>query len=192
MLFNSPSSRRAPPRLRPSIRASRRLPRPSPPKRTSQTAGSPIGKILAWCRRLARRTHPLRHHQGRNPPLRPLRRRSIAHPPRRRSHAPPRHPLSAPRRRLVRPRGVAIGFHPASRVTPSLSRKSPLRSGHCALPIILLAIIQMGGGMNTAPSFSCSSEPVVHLFNVIAGALAIPATCAMSPASSASISASAG
>ena len=74
------------------------------------------------------------------------------------------------------PAGVAIGFHPRlARYAQPLAQIAASVPATALFPIILLAIIQMGGGMNTASIvLMLLGTQWYILFNVIAGALAIP------------------
>jgi len=74
------------------------------------------------------------------------------------------------------PVGVAIGFHPRlARYAQPLAQIAASVPATALFPIILLAIIQMGGGINTASIILMLLGTQWYiLFNVIAGALAIP------------------
>jgi NitT/TauT family transport system permease protein len=74
------------------------------------------------------------------------------------------------------PAGVAIGFHPRlARYAQPLAQIAASVPATALFPIILLAIIQMGGGINVASIILMLLGTQWYiLFNVIAGALAIP------------------
>jgi NitT/TauT family transport system permease protein len=74
------------------------------------------------------------------------------------------------------PAGVAIGFHPRlARYAQPLAQIAASVPATALFPIILLAIIQMGGGINMASIvLMLLGTQWYILFNVIAGALAIP------------------
>jgi NitT/TauT family transport system permease protein len=74
------------------------------------------------------------------------------------------------------PAGVAIGFHPRmARYAQPLAQIAASVPATALFPIILVAIIGMGGGMNTASIvLMLLGTQWYILFNVIAGALAIP------------------
>jgi len=74
------------------------------------------------------------------------------------------------------PAGVAIGFHPRlARYAQPLAQIAASVPATALFPIILLAIIQAGGGINTASIILMLLGTQWYiLFNVIAGALAIP------------------
>jgi NitT/TauT family transport system permease protein len=74
------------------------------------------------------------------------------------------------------PAGVAIGFHPRlARYAQPIAQIAASVPATALFPIILLAIIQMGGGINTASIvLMLLGTQWYILFNVIAGALAIP------------------
>jgi NitT/TauT family transport system permease protein len=74
------------------------------------------------------------------------------------------------------PAGVAIGFHPRlARYAQPLAQIAASVPATALFPIILLAIIQAGGGINTASIvLMLLGTQWYILFNVIAGALAIP------------------
>jgi len=74
------------------------------------------------------------------------------------------------------PAGVAIGFSPRlARYAQPLAQIAASVPATALFPIILLAIIQMGGGINTASIILMLLGTQWYiLFNVIAGALAIP------------------
>jgi len=74
------------------------------------------------------------------------------------------------------PAGVAIGFSPRlARYAQPLAQIAASVPATALFPIILLAIIQMGGGINTASIvLMLLGTQWYILFNVIAGALAIP------------------
>ncbi len=74
------------------------------------------------------------------------------------------------------PAGVAIGFHPRmARYAQPLAQIAASVPATALFPIILIAIIGMGGGMNTASIvLMLLGTQWYILFNVIAGALAIP------------------
>jgi NitT/TauT family transport system permease protein len=74
------------------------------------------------------------------------------------------------------PTGVAIGFHPRlARYAQPFAQIAASVPATALFPIILIAIIGMGGGMNTASIILMLLGTQWYiLFNVIAGALAIP------------------
>jgi len=74
------------------------------------------------------------------------------------------------------PAGVAIGFHPRlARFAQPLAQIAASVPATALFPILLIAIIGMGGGMNTASIvLMLLGTQWYILFNVIAGALAIP------------------
>ena len=74
------------------------------------------------------------------------------------------------------PAGVAIGFHPRmARYAQPLAQIAASVPATALFPILLIAIISMGGGMNTASIvLMLLGTQWYILFNVIAGALAIP------------------
>jgi NitT/TauT family transport system permease protein len=74
------------------------------------------------------------------------------------------------------PAGVAIGFHPRlARYAQPLAQIAASVPATALFPIILLALIRMGGGINTASIILMLLGTQWYiLFNVIAGALAIP------------------
>ena len=74
------------------------------------------------------------------------------------------------------PAGVAIGFHPRlSRYAQPLAQIAASVPATALFPIILLGLIRMGGGINTASIILMLLGTQWYiLFNVIAGALAIP------------------
>jgi NitT/TauT family transport system permease protein len=74
------------------------------------------------------------------------------------------------------PVGVAIGFHPRlARYAQPLAQIAASVPATALFPIILLALIKMGGGINTASILLMLLGTQWYiLFNVIAGALAIP------------------
>jgi NitT/TauT family transport system permease protein len=74
------------------------------------------------------------------------------------------------------PAGVAIGFHPRlARYAQPLAQVAASVPATALFPILLIAIIGMGGGMNTASIvLMLLGTQWYILFNVIAGALAIP------------------
>ena len=74
------------------------------------------------------------------------------------------------------PAGVAIGFHPRlARYAQPLAQIAASVPATALFPILLVAIIGMGGGMNTASIvLMLLGTQWYILFNVIAGALAIP------------------
>jgi NitT/TauT family transport system permease protein len=74
------------------------------------------------------------------------------------------------------PAGVAIGFHPKlARYAQPIAQIAASVPATALFPIILLAIIQLGGGINTASIvLMLMGTQWYILFNVIAGALAIP------------------
>jgi len=74
------------------------------------------------------------------------------------------------------PAGVAIGFHPRmARYAQPLAQIAASVPATALFPIILLGLIRMGGGINTASIILMLLGTQWYiLFNVIAGALAIP------------------
>jgi len=74
------------------------------------------------------------------------------------------------------PAGVAIGFQPRlARYAQPLAQIAASVPATALFPMILLAIIEMGGGINTASIvLMLLGTQWYILFNVIAGALAIP------------------
>jgi NitT/TauT family transport system permease protein len=74
------------------------------------------------------------------------------------------------------PAGVAIGFHPTlARYAQPLAQIAASVPATALFPILLVAIISVGGGMNTASIvLMLLGTQWYILFNVIAGALAIP------------------
>jgi NitT/TauT family transport system permease protein len=74
------------------------------------------------------------------------------------------------------PAGVAIGFHPRlARYAQPLAQIAASVPATALFPILLIAILGMGGGMNTASIvLMLLGTQWYILFNVIAGALAIP------------------
>jgi NitT/TauT family transport system permease protein len=74
------------------------------------------------------------------------------------------------------PAGVAIGFHPRlARYAQPFAQIAASVPATALFPIILVAIISVGGGMNTASIILMLLGTQWYiLFNVIAGALAIP------------------
>ena len=74
------------------------------------------------------------------------------------------------------PAGVAIGFHPRlARYAQPLAQIAASVPATALFPILLIVIISMGGGMNTASIvLMLLGTQWYILFNVIAGALAIP------------------
>jgi NitT/TauT family transport system permease protein len=74
------------------------------------------------------------------------------------------------------PAGVAIGFHPRlARYAQPLAQIAASVPATALFPILLVVIISMGGGMNTASIvLMLLGTQWYILFNVIAGALAIP------------------
>ena len=74
------------------------------------------------------------------------------------------------------PAGVAIGFHPRlARYAQPLAQIAASVPATALFPIILLAILRMGGGINIASIILMLLGTQWYiLFNVIAGALAIP------------------
>jgi NitT/TauT family transport system permease protein len=74
------------------------------------------------------------------------------------------------------PVGVAIGFHPKlARVAQPLAQIAASVPATALFPIVLLAIIQLGGGLGIASILLMLLGTQWYiLFNVIAGALAIP------------------
>ncbi len=74
------------------------------------------------------------------------------------------------------PAGVAIGFNPRlARIAQPLAQIAASVPATALFPIILLALIRVGGGMNTASILLMLIGTQWYiLFNVIAGAMAIP------------------
>ncbi len=74
------------------------------------------------------------------------------------------------------PVGVAIGFHPRlARYAQPIAQIAASVPATALFPILLLALIRMGGGINTASILLMLLGTQWYiLFNVIAGALAIP------------------
>jgi NitT/TauT family transport system permease protein len=74
------------------------------------------------------------------------------------------------------PAGVAIGFHPRlARYAQPFAQIAASVPATALFPVILIAIVGMGGGMNTASIILMLLGTQWYiLFNVIAGALAIP------------------
>jgi len=74
------------------------------------------------------------------------------------------------------PAGVAIGFHPKlARVAQPLAQIAASVPATALFPIVLLALIRMGGGLGIASILLMLLGTQWYiLFNVIAGALAIP------------------
>jgi NitT/TauT family transport system permease protein len=74
------------------------------------------------------------------------------------------------------PAGVAIGFHPRlARYAQPLAQIAASLPATALFPVILLVIIRMGGGINAASIILMLLGTQWYiLFNVIAGALAIP------------------
>ena len=74
------------------------------------------------------------------------------------------------------PVGVAIGFHPRlARYAQPFAQIAASVPATALFPILLLALIRMGGGINTASILLMLLGTQWYiLFNVIAGALAIP------------------
>ena len=74
------------------------------------------------------------------------------------------------------PAGVAIGFHPRlARIAQPLAQIAASVPATALFPVILLALIQLGGGMGIGSiSLMMLGTQWYILFNVIAGAMAIP------------------
>jgi len=74
------------------------------------------------------------------------------------------------------PAGVAIGFHPRlARIAQPLAQIAASVPATALFPVILLALIQLGGGMGIgAIALMMLGTQWYILFNVIAGAMAIP------------------
>jgi len=74
------------------------------------------------------------------------------------------------------PAGVAIGFHPRlARIAQPLAQIAASVPATALFPVILLALVRFGGGMNTgAIALMLLGTQWYILFNVIAGAMAIP------------------
>ncbi|HEX7159417.1 MAG TPA: ABC transporter permease subunit [Edaphobacter sp.] len=74
------------------------------------------------------------------------------------------------------PVGVAIGFHPRlARIAQPLAQIAASVPATALFPVILLALVRMGGGMNVgAIALMLLGTQWYILFNVIAGAMAIP------------------
>ena len=74
------------------------------------------------------------------------------------------------------PAGVAIGFHPKlARIAQPLAQIAASVPATALFPVILLALIQMGGGLGIGSiALMLLGTQWYILFNVIAGAMAIP------------------
>jgi NitT/TauT family transport system permease protein len=74
------------------------------------------------------------------------------------------------------PAGVAIGFHPRlARIAQPLAQIAASVPATALFPVILLALIRLGGGMGIgAVALMLLGTQWYILFNVIAGAMAIP------------------
>jgi NitT/TauT family transport system permease protein len=74
------------------------------------------------------------------------------------------------------PAGVAIGFHPRfARLAQPIAQVAASVPATALFPVLLLGLIQIGGGMGTASILLMLLGTQWYiLFNVIAGALAIP------------------
>jgi NitT/TauT family transport system permease protein len=74
------------------------------------------------------------------------------------------------------PAGVAIGFHPRlARIAQPLAQIAASVPATALFPVILLALIQLGGGMGIGSiALMLLGTQWYILFNVIAGAMAIP------------------
>jgi NitT/TauT family transport system permease protein len=74
------------------------------------------------------------------------------------------------------PAGVAIGFHPRlARIAQPLAQIAASVPATALFPVILLALVQMGGGMGIGSiALMLLGTQWYILFNVIAGAMAIP------------------
>jgi NitT/TauT family transport system permease protein len=74
------------------------------------------------------------------------------------------------------PAGVAIGFHPRlARIAQPIAQIAASVPATALFPVLLLALVQMGGGMGTASiALMLLGTQWYILFNVIAGAMAIP------------------
>jgi NitT/TauT family transport system permease protein len=74
------------------------------------------------------------------------------------------------------PAGVAIGFHPRlARIAQPLAQIAASVPATALFPVLLLALVQLGGGMGIGSSaLMLLGTQWYILFNVIAGAIAIP------------------
>jgi NitT/TauT family transport system permease protein len=74
------------------------------------------------------------------------------------------------------PAGVAIGFHPRlARIAQPIAQIAASVPATALFPVILLALIRIGGGMNIGSiALMLLGTQWYILFNVIAGAMAIP------------------
>jgi len=74
------------------------------------------------------------------------------------------------------PVGVAIGFHPRlARIAQPLAQIAASVPATALFPVVLLALVRLGGGMNIgAIALMLLGTQWYILFNVIAGAMAIP------------------
>jgi NitT/TauT family transport system permease protein len=74
------------------------------------------------------------------------------------------------------PAGVAIGFHPRlARIAQPLAQIAASVPATALFPVLLLALVQMGGGMGIGSiALMLLGTQWYILFNVIAGAIAIP------------------
>jgi len=74
------------------------------------------------------------------------------------------------------PAGVAIGFHPRlARLAQPIAQIAASVPATALFPVLLLALVHIGGGMNTgAIALMLLGTQWYILFNVIAGAMAIP------------------
>jgi len=74
------------------------------------------------------------------------------------------------------PVGVAIGFHPRlARIAQPLAQIAASVPATALFPVVLLALVRLGGGMNLgAIALMLLGTQWYILFNVIAGAMAIP------------------
>jgi NitT/TauT family transport system permease protein len=74
------------------------------------------------------------------------------------------------------PAGVAIGFHPRlARIAQPIAQIAASVPATALFPVILLALVQMGGGMGIGSiALMLLGTQWYILFNVIAGAMAIP------------------
>jgi NitT/TauT family transport system permease protein len=74
------------------------------------------------------------------------------------------------------PAGVAIGFHPRlARIAQPIAQIAASVPATALFPVILLALVQMGGGMGVGSiALMLLGTQWYILFNVIAGAMAIP------------------
>src|SRR5207245_2085664 len=74
------------------------------------------------------------------------------------------------------PAGVAIGFHPRlARIAQPIAQIAASVPATALFPVLLLALVQMGGGMGIGSiALMLLGTQWYILFNVIAGAMAIP------------------